>query len=80
MCCVLVCFDTAVGVRYPGPMNLSVPLTPHLEQFKSGKQLASGLFQTESDVILTALQAAGRSVPAPRTLYPAAQTAPRQRG
>jgi len=36
-------------------MNLSVPLPPHLEQFVR-EQLASGLFQSESEVFQAALK------------------------
>jgi putative addiction module CopG family antidote len=42
-------------VRYSLGMNLSVPLSPHLEQFLR-EQLASGSFRTEGDVILAALK------------------------
>jgi antitoxin ParD1/3/4 len=36
-------------------MNLSLPLTPHLEQFVR-EQLATGRFQTEGDIVRAALQ------------------------
>ena len=36
-------------------MNLSVPLPPHVEQFIR-QQLASGLFQSENDIVLAALR------------------------
>ncbi len=36
-------------------MNLNLPLTPHLEQFVR-EQLASGRFQSESDVVRAALR------------------------
>jgi putative addiction module CopG family antidote len=48
-------FDISVQVRYTGQMNISVPLSPHVEQFVR-EQLANGFFQTESDVILAALR------------------------
>jgi antitoxin ParD1/3/4 len=42
-------------VRYYGAMTIGVPLTPHLEQFIR-EQLATGRFQSESDVIRAALR------------------------
>ena len=36
-------------------MNISVPLTPHLEQFLR-EQLATGRFQTEDEIICAALR------------------------
>jgi antitoxin ParD1/3/4 len=42
-------------MRYAPAMNLNLPLTPHLQQFVR-EQLASGRFQTESDVVRAALR------------------------
>jgi len=48
-------FDFAARLRYSQPMTISVPLTPHQEQFLRD-QLASGRFESEYDVIRAALQ------------------------
>jgi antitoxin ParD1/3/4 len=42
-------------MRYSAPMNLNVPLTPHLEQYVRD-QLATGRFQSASEVVYAALQ------------------------
>jgi putative addiction module CopG family antidote len=36
-------------------MNISVPLTPHLQQFVR-EQMATGYFQTENEIIVAALR------------------------
>jgi antitoxin ParD1/3/4 len=48
-------FDISIETRYCVQMHISVPISPHFEEFLR-EQLASGQFHSESDVIRAALR------------------------
>ena len=48
-------FDKIARVRYTPLMTINLPITPPLEQLLR-EQLATGRFQTASDVVATALR------------------------